>query len=98
MALQLCKRPDDVSVVHVQPYVTRPERRAQIVKSLHLERCVDFLHKLEDMTKGLEDHINIDVAALVLSIAQLIDKQVFVERAHEKIIFGKEDLPNLRSA
>lgn len=84
VALQLCMRRDDVSLVSVQQYLTKPEKRAGVIKTLHVDSCVDFLQKLGDMAKGLKNHVPINVADLGLSIAQLVDQPVFSERAHAR--------------
>lgn len=84
VALQFCMKPDDVSLVSVQQYLTKPEKRAGVIETLHVDSCVDFLHKLGEMTKGLKNHVTINVADLGLSIARLVDQPVFSKRAHAR--------------
>jgi hypothetical protein len=85
IALQLSARPDDVSLVRVQQFLLKPDKRETIAQALEHGSCLEFLGNLGDVAESLRrGGVNLDVEDLSLAMARLADSDVVVRRASER--------------
>lgn len=85
VALHLSTRPDDLSLVRVRQYLFTPAKRAEIAASLQPDNCIDFVAQLGNMAEGLGNDVAIDAESLAIDIARLVEGEVFVRRARERV-------------
>lgn len=93
IALHLSTRPDDLSLVRVRQYLLHPAKRAEIAASLQPDNCIDFVAQLGNMAESLGSDVAIDAENLAITIARLIEGEVFVRRARDRdeVIFIKAE-------
>lgn len=84
VALQLTISPADVSIESVRRYLQHPDQRADIVKVLTSENCLEFLELMGDVAQNLEGEGITDLEELSLSIAKLADTEPFPSRYHNR--------------
>jgi KAP family P-loop domain len=84
VALQLSVSPSDVSMVHARKYLSHPERREEIVRSLTPENCLEFMEKLGDLAGSLEGQGISDLEGLCMSIARLADTEPYPTRSEHR--------------
>lgn len=79
VALQAGVAESDVSIVAAQDYLRDASRRHEILKSVSLLNCVEFLRLIREVLEVQEVEVS-DVKATCIDIARLVDNDVFVER------------------
>jgi hypothetical protein len=94
VALQLSVTDGDVSIKAARQYLQQPGQRSAIVSTLSLENCVEFIDMLGEFGTSLPSAEIADIEGTCVSIARLVDTQVFVERSEAKLFFnaGVEDI------
>lgn len=81
IALQLSMTDGDVSIKAARRYLQHPEQRAEVVASLTLENCNEFLDLLGDVGESLSGEGIGDLDELCLSIAQMPELPLFLTRS-----------------
>lgn len=81
IALQLSVTDGDVSIKAARQYLQNPHQRETVVTSLTNENCDEFIDLIGEVGESLHGEGVTDLDELCLSIAQLVEKPLFVERA-----------------
>jgi hypothetical protein len=96
IALQLGLSDGDASVKAARRYLQFSEARAEVVETLTVENCNEFVELLGDVGKALRGEGINDMPELCLAIARLPDQPIFMER--DKVEFEMLRLPIENSA
>lgn len=81
IALQLSLTDGDVSIKAARQYLENPTARALVIAGLTSENCDEFIDLVGEVGESLRGEGITDLDALCLSIAQLVEEPLFVERA-----------------
>jgi hypothetical protein len=81
IALQLSLTDGDVSIKAARQYLQNPTKRELVIAGLTSENCDEFIDLVGEVGELLRGEGITDLDALCLSIAQLVEEPLFVERA-----------------
>ena len=81
IALQLSLTDGDVSIKAARQYLQNPTKRAVVIAGLTSENCDEFIDLVGEVGESLRGEGITDLDDLCLSIAQLVEEPLFVERA-----------------
>lgn len=95
VALHIGTTDSDVSLVAAQTYLVEPSRREEVLKTVTMLNCIEFLRMLGQVLESQTPRVQ-DAAQLCLEIARLVDHSVFIERRHSRrddlLMRGSDDL------
>jgi len=81
IALQLSVTDGDVSIKAARQYLQDPTQRESVVARLTSENCDEFINLLGEVGESLGGEGITDIEELCVSIARLVERPLFVERA-----------------
>lgn len=84
IALQLSTGQGDLSLTKVRRFLFHPEMREAIAGKLNEETCAPFLDCLGSVVEALGEDVVLDVEALSIALARLIEKPAFLGRARNR--------------